>query len=291
MADLDYDEMYKIVLVGDPGVGKTNLLAYFQADSGSQRQGADGAASTFKKARKPTVGVEFATAIVNHPNGAKIKAQIWDTAGQERYRAITSSHYRRAAGALLVYDVSDKKSFENAKNSWLVELQETADDESTLKQCTMLVGNKTDLTPVVNEAEHMASVKSLGLALSARTSAKTGDGVNSAFEALVISVYDTDKGKSGNNIVPAATVRGGGGNGNGRQQGNGRNNQPVRLQAGGQQQQQKGGCCGGNNGHGNRDNNNRNQNNRQNNRNQNNNRNNRNQNNGRNSQNQNNGRR
>jgi GTPase SAR1 family protein len=64
-------------------------------------------------------------------------------AGQERYRAITSSHYRRAAGALLVYDVSDKKSFENAKNSWLVELQETADDESTLKQCTMLVGNKT----------------------------------------------------------------------------------------------------------------------------------------------------
>jgi GTPase SAR1 family protein len=67
-----------------------------------------------------------------------------------------------------VYDVSDKKSFENAKNSWLVELQETADDESTLKQCTMLVGNKTDLTPVVNEAEHMASVKSLGLSLSVR---------------------------------------------------------------------------------------------------------------------------
>ena len=105
-------------------------------------------------------------------------------AGQERYRAITSSHYRRAAGALLVYDVRDKKSFENAKNSWLVELQETADDESTLKQCTMLVGNKTgfealncllegiqfccllDLTPVVNEAEHQASIKSLGLSLS-----------------------------------------------------------------------------------------------------------------------------
>lgn len=56
MADLDYDEMYKIVLVGDPGVGKTNLLAYFQADAASQRPGADGAATTFKKARKPTVG-------------------------------------------------------------------------------------------------------------------------------------------------------------------------------------------------------------------------------------------
>ena len=54
--DLDYDEMYKIVLVGDPGVGKTNLLAYFQADQAAQRPGADGAAATFKKARKPTVG-------------------------------------------------------------------------------------------------------------------------------------------------------------------------------------------------------------------------------------------
>jgi Ras-related protein Rab-11A len=55
-ADLEYDEMYKIVLVGDPGVGKTNLLAYFQADLSAQRLGGDGAAATFKKARKPTVG-------------------------------------------------------------------------------------------------------------------------------------------------------------------------------------------------------------------------------------------
>lgn len=222
-ADLDYDEMYKIVLVGDPGVGKTNLLAYFQADAAAQRTGPDGAAATFKKARKPTVGVEFATAIVNHPNGARIKAQIWDTAGQERYRAITSSHYRRAAGALLVYDVSDKKSFENAKNSWLVELQDTADDEGTLKQCTMLVGNKTDLTPVVNEAEHNASVKGLSLSLAARTSAKTGEGVNRAFERLVVAVYDADKAKAG----------GGGGRGKGG----------IRLQAG--NNQQKKGCCGG----------------------------------------------
>ena len=81
--------------------------------------------------------------------------QRFVSAGQERYRAITSSHYRRAAGALLVYDVSDKKSFENAKNSWLVELQETADDESTLKQCTMLVGNKTgELVSMQNAPHH-----------------------------------------------------------------------------------------------------------------------------------------
>lgn len=192
--DNDYDEMYKIVLVGDPGVGKTNLLAFYTADAAGRTIDKNGQAASFKKSRKPTVGVEFATAIVMHPNGAKIKAQIWDTAGQERYRAITSSHYRRAAGALLVYDVADRKSFENAKNSWLKELQETADDESTLKSCTMLVGNKTDIkTHVVVEAEHAAAVKSLGLNLSARTSAKTGDGVVNAFNELVIAIYDADK--------------------------------------------------------------------------------------------------
>ncbi len=80
-------------------------------------------------------------------------------AGQERYRAITSSHYRRAAGALLVYDVSDKKSFENAKNSWLVELQETADDDSTLKQCTMLVGNKTGTLGSLQRIDNTTSTK------------------------------------------------------------------------------------------------------------------------------------
>ena len=124
--------------------------------------------------------------------------------------------------------MSDKKSFENAKNSWLGELQETADDDSTLKQCTMLVGNKTDLTPVVNEAEHQASVKILGMALSARTSAKTGDGVNSAFEELVVAVYDADKEKAGGSM---RNNRGQGGR------------QGLRLQP--QQEQPKRGCCGG----------------------------------------------
>merc|ERR1711865_615522 len=105
--------------------------------------------ATFHAMRKPTIGVEFGTRIVEHPSGVRIKAQIWDTAGQERYRAITSSHYRRAAGALLVYDVTKKETFKNAKESWLKELMETADEDGTLKSCTMLVGNKIDSTPVV----------------------------------------------------------------------------------------------------------------------------------------------
>ena len=99
----EVDAMYKIVLVGDPGVGKTNLLAYATASRDNQMPapGTD-AARVFKKDRRPTVGVEFETLIVRHPNGKRIKAQIWDTAGQERYRAITNSHYRRASGCFLV---------------------------------------------------------------------------------------------------------------------------------------------------------------------------------------------
>ncbi|CAN0238107.1 unnamed protein product, partial [Phaeothamnion confervicola] len=125
MSSLDYDVLYKIVLVGDAAVGKTNLLGYYT--SADKHPRADGTAPSFSDTRKATVGVEFATMIVKHADGTRIKAQIWDTAGQERYRAITSSHYKRAAGALLVFDVTNRRSFENAKNVWLRELRNSAE--------------------------------------------------------------------------------------------------------------------------------------------------------------------
>ena len=104
------------MLVGDPGVGKTNLLAYFTANPSEQSANpGSSTAPVFKKNRQPTVGVEFSTTVVKHPNGKRIKAQIWDTAGQERYRAITNSHYRRAAGAVLVYDTHDKRRWDGAR--------------------------------------------------------------------------------------------------------------------------------------------------------------------------------
>eukprot|EP01055_Gregarina_sp_Pseudo9_P005675 Gregarina_sp_Pseudo_9__5674@NODE_803_length_2199_cov_13_275926_g739_i1_p6_GENE_NODE_803_length_2199_cov_13_275926_g739_i1NODE_803_length_2199_cov_13_275926_g739_i1_p6_ORF_typecomplete_len104_score11_15Ras/PF00071_22/3_8e34Roc/PF08477_13/7_8e22Arf/PF00025_21/2_5e10MMR_HSR1/PF01926_23/7_3e06SRPRB/PF09439_10/8_6e05FeoB_N/PF02421_18/0_00031Septin/PF00735_18/0_00032AIG1/PF04548_16/0_00045PduVEutP/PF10662_9/0_0013GTP_EFTU/PF00009_27/0_0021RsgA_GTPase/PF03193_16/0_0041Gtr1_RagA/PF04670_12/0_0039TniB/PF len=90
--DEHYDYLYKIVLIGDSGVGKSNLLSRFTRDE-------------FNLESKSTIGVEFATKSVN-TEGKVIKAQIWDTAGQERYRAITSVYYRGALGALLVYDIS-----------------------------------------------------------------------------------------------------------------------------------------------------------------------------------------
>jgi small GTP-binding protein len=97
----DFDVLYKIVLVGDAGVGKTNLLACFirNAELTPVRPGE--AVSTFHEMLKPTIGVEFGTKTIVHADGTRIRTQIWDTAGQERYRAITQSHYRRAAGAIL----------------------------------------------------------------------------------------------------------------------------------------------------------------------------------------------
>ncbi|KAL3662438.1 hypothetical protein V7S43_012764 [Phytophthora oleae] len=202
-----YDELYKVVLVGDPGVGKTNLLATFLAADTITEQGIS---RSFSAIRKPTIGVEFATAIVRHPNGKRIKAQIWDTAGQERYRAITSSHYRRAAGALVVFDITNRETFSNAQDHWFKELKAAADLSSTLMSCIMLVGNKVDLESshvlqdanYVDQELHEATAATLGL-MHCRASAKTCYNVRRAFEELVIAIYNADKTKTQKlDIVP-----------------------------------------------------------------------------------------
>ena len=129
---------------------------------------------------KPTIGVEFATRTLITDNKS-IKAQIWDTAGQERYRAITSAYYRGALGALLVYDISKKASFDNVEK-WLKELREHADANIVL----MLVGNKSDL-------KHLRAVKTEEAALFAEknslafleTSALDASNVESSFQRVV----------------------------------------------------------------------------------------------------------
>jgi small GTP-binding protein len=125
-APVRYDYLFKIVLIGDSGVGKSNLLSRFTRDE-------------FNLESKSTIGVEFATRALT-VEGKNVKAQIWDTAGQERYRAITSAYYRGAVGALLVYDIAKVGSYEDVER-WLQELRDHADPNIVV----MLVGNKTDL--------------------------------------------------------------------------------------------------------------------------------------------------
>lgn len=114
-------------MIGDAGVGKTHILNRFLRKDLPQKI-------------MPTIGVEYATKVITTNNGGKIKAQIWDTAGQEKYRAITYTHYKKAVGALLVYDITNQKSFDNIE-MWLTDLKESADDDTVL----MLLGNKADL--------------------------------------------------------------------------------------------------------------------------------------------------
>jgi len=181
--DEDYDYLYKIVLVGEAAVGKTHLLSRYIK-------------GTLPKNPTSTIGVEFATRTVPLETGGTVKAQIWDTAGQERYRAITSAHYRRAVGALLVYDITNEKSFQAVKR-WMEELRDHAEPDIVI----MLVGNKIDLCDRNPEARKIPRetgekfAKEHGLMFH-ETSAITVVKVKEAFEELLQNIYNT-KAQSG----------------------------------------------------------------------------------------------
>jgi len=167
----DYDYLLKLVLIGDSGVGKSNLLSRFTKNE-------------FNLESKSTIGVEFATKSMNL-DGKVIKAQIWDTAGQERYRAITSAYYRGAVGALLVYDVTRRSTFENVAR-WLKELRDHTDPNIVV----MLIGNKSDLRHLVavqtEDAKAYAERESMYFM---ETSALTATNVESAFTEVMTQIY------------------------------------------------------------------------------------------------------
>ncbi|CAN6221105.1 unnamed protein product, partial [Urochloa humidicola] len=170
-AEDDYDYLFKVVLIGDSGVGKSNLLSRFTRNE-------------FSLESKSTIGVEFATRSLQ-VDGKVVKAQIWDTAGQERYRAITSAYYRGAVGALLVYDVTRHSTFENVER-WLKELRDHTDPNIVV----MLVGNKSDLRHLVavqtDEGKAFAERESLYFM---ETSALESTNVENAFAEVLTQIY------------------------------------------------------------------------------------------------------
>ncbi|KAK9470439.1 ras family-domain-containing protein [Dipodascopsis tothii] len=171
MAQDEYDYLFKVVLIGDSGVGKSNLLSRFTRDE-------------FNLESKSTIGVEFATRSIS-VDAKTIKAQIWDTAGQERYRAITSAYYRGAVGALLVYDISKTNTYENVTR-WLKELRDHADSNIVI----MLVGNKSDLrhlrTVPTDDAKAFAAENNLSFI---ETSALDASNVELAFQNILTEIY------------------------------------------------------------------------------------------------------
>ncbi|KAK7343191.1 hypothetical protein VNO80_26155 [Phaseolus coccineus] len=172
-ADEGIDYMFKIVMVGDSGVGKSQLLNRFVKNE-------------FLMKSKPTIGVEFLTrtVVMDHK---LVKAQIWDTAGQERYQAITTAYYRGATGALLAYDITKQQTFDHVEK-WLDELRIHADQNILV----MLVGNKSDLSSLravpVEVAREFAQQEGL---FFLETSALDSSNVESAFIGLLSQVYRT----------------------------------------------------------------------------------------------------
>lgn len=126
MHQTDYDYVFKILLIGDSAVGKSSLLLRFAED-------------IFSDSFLPTIGVDFKIRTIEAA-GSKVKLQMWDTAGQERFKSILTSYYKGTHGVLLVYDITDRKSFIDVQN-WINDVQKYG-REDVVK---ILIGNKKDL--------------------------------------------------------------------------------------------------------------------------------------------------
>ncbi|XP_039119463.1 ras-related protein RABA3-like [Dioscorea cayenensis subsp. rotundata] len=168
---VEIDYVFKIVVIGDSAVGKTQLLGRFTRDE-------------FILDSKSTIGVEFQTRTLTL-NRKRIKAQIWDTAGQERYRAVTSAYYRGALGAMLVYDITKRQTFDHVAR-WLEELRAHADNSIVV----MLIGNKADLVNqrAVSTEDAIEFAEEQGLFFS-ETSALSGDNVEHAFLRIMEEIH------------------------------------------------------------------------------------------------------
>jgi len=165
----EYDYLFKLLLIGDSGVGKSCLLLRFADD-------------TYTESYISTIGVDFKIRTVQL-DGHTAKLQIWDTAGQERFRTITSSYYRGAHGIIVVYDVTDKESFDNVSN-WLKEIDRYASADVN----KLLVGNKCDLEPkAVEYASAKEFADQLGVAFL-ETSAKNATNVEQAFMTMAAEI-------------------------------------------------------------------------------------------------------
>ena len=165
------DYKIKIIVVGDSGVGKTNLINRFASDK-------------FDINSKATIGVEFVYKTLKI-NKEVIKVEVWDTAGQERYKAITSSYYKGAKGAIIVYDITNEDSFNNVE-SWMNEVTKKGKTDMQF----LLVGNKKDLVNdrKVTEQKGIDKAKELNMNLF-EASALEKTNVNEAFNYLMKEIY------------------------------------------------------------------------------------------------------
>ena len=165
MSDINQMENFKVVLLGESGVGKTSIISQFID-------------STFQEDIQASTGGTFSSKTLAYDNGKTLKFEIWDTAGQERYRSLTRMFYKDAGAALLVYDITNNLSFEEIKNYWTEQIKEAAPQDIIIA----IVANKSDLyeEEQVDEGEARNLAKELG-AIFCSTSAKNRSGIDDLF--------------------------------------------------------------------------------------------------------------
>ena len=208
-----YELLYKVIIIGDTAVGKSNILSRYVKDE-------------FSPNSKSTVGVELGIKFLKIKN-TKTKIQIWDTAGQERYRAITSSYFKGSNGCFIVYDITNEASFNNIEN-WYEQIQkETSKDIPIL-----LVGNKCDLederkVPIEKGKE---KAQNLNCAFF-ETSALKKINIDKIFEELVNNIYEKTGGNKNDDDINVELVK---------------DDKAVNLNEvkNGENEKKKGGCCG-----------------------------------------------
>ena len=172
----NYELLYKIIIIGDAAVGKSNILTRFTRNE-------------FSENTKSTVGVELGVKFIK-VKGVNTKIQIWDTAGQERYRSITSSYYKGSHGCFIVYDITNETSFENVER-WYEYVQREAGKNISI----ILVGNKCDLENErkISKEKGQEKAKNLKCAFF-ETSALSGVNISQIFEELTNNIYDSTGG-------------------------------------------------------------------------------------------------
>ena len=191
----EYDYLFKLIIIGDSGIGKSCLLNRFADD-------------TYTDAYISTMGVDFKIRTLEI-DGRVVKLQIWDTAGQERFRNITSSYYRGAHGIMMVYDITNQESFANL-NQWFKEVAIYAKEDVR----KILIGTKSDLDSKrnISYADAMEYAKTHDMEY-VETSSKSGVNIELAFTSLAGSLKQAHKGATNMKhahtevVIPRADTR------------------------------------------------------------------------------------